>query len=166
MLLLKFLSADKKKNLDFIYLDNQRSICNNLLPKEMILRYLVIVISELQFTVHLLVPNAVIIKCSSFIMSVQVLISAGPGGKLSVLLKSFSNPSNVDLNGQCCDATCRSCDYYLKICLKQTSGGSCVAYATTKTYDNTKYIVFKVNEAFSSGGRNPVVWAFSSWKVI
>ena len=45
MLLLKFLSADKKKNLDFIYLDNQRSICNNLLPKEMILRYLVIVIS-------------------------------------------------------------------------------------------------------------------------
>ena len=99
-------------------------------------------------------------------MSIQVLISAGPGGKLSVLLKSFSNPSNVDLNGQCCDATCRSCDYYLKICLKQTSGGSCVAYATTKTYDNTKYIVFKVNEAFSSGGRNPVVWAFPSWKVI
>lgn len=98
-------------------------------------------------------------------MSIQALISAGPGGKLSVLLKSFSNPSNIDLNGQCCDATCRSCDYYLKICLKQTAGGSCVAYATTKTYDNTKYIVFKVNEAFSSGGRNPVVWAFSSWKV-
>lgn len=166
MLLLKVLSADEKKNLDFIYLDNQRSICNNLLPKEMILRYLVIVISQLQFTVHLLVPNAVMINYSSFIMSVQVLISAGPGGKLSVLLKSFSNPSNVDLNGQCCDATCRSCDYYLKICVKQTSGGSCVAYATTKTYDNTKYIVFKVNEAFSSGGRNPVVWAFSSWKVI
>ena len=45
MLLLKVLSADEKKNLDFIYLDNQRSICNNLLPKEMILRYLVIVIS-------------------------------------------------------------------------------------------------------------------------
>ena len=165
MFLLKFLFAAQKEKLT-LHLDNHRSICNNLLLKEMILRYLVIVFSQLKFTVHLLVCNAVIIKCSSFLMSIQVLISAGPGGKLSVLLKSFSNPSNVDLNGQCCDATCRSCDYYLKICLKQTSGGSCVAYATTKTYDNTKYIVFKVNEAFSSGGRNPVVWAFSSWKVI
>ena len=101
----------------------------------------------------------------SCILRQQVPISAGPGGNLSVLLKSFSNPSNLDLNGNCCESPCRSCDYYLKICLKETAGGSCVKSVTTKTYDNTKYVVFKLKEAFKSGGRNPLVWAFSSWKV-
>lgn len=101
----------------------------------------------------------------SCILRQQVPVSAGPGGKLSVLLKSFSNPSNLDLNGNCCESPCRSCDYYLKICLKETAGGSCVKSVTTKTYDNTKYVVFKLNEAFKSGERNPLVWAFSSWKV-
>lgn len=95
----------------------------------------------------------------------QVPISAGPGGRLSVLLKSFSNPSSLDLNGKCCESTCRSCDYYLQVCLKETAPGSCVKSVTTNTYHNTKYVVFKVNEAFASGGQNPIVWTFSSWKV-
>ena len=95
----------------------------------------------------------------------KVPTSAGPGGKVSLLLKSFSNPSNKDLNGNCCEPSCRSCDYYLEICLKQSVGGSCLVSATTNTYHDTKHIVFGENEGFYRGGRNPLIWSFSSWKV-
>ena len=101
-----------------------------------------------------------------FSISHQVPVLAGPGGTLSVLLKSFSNPTNRDLDGNCCEKTaCRSCDYYLNVCLKDSAKGRCVVSVTTNTYDNTKYIVFKLNENFATGGRNPLVWRFPSWKV-
>ena len=96
----------------------------------------------------------------------QVPALAGPGGKLTVLLKTFSNPSSKDLNGDCCESSCRGCDYFLQICLKQTSGASCVASATTNIYYNTKYVVFKKDEGFSSGGKNPLIWHFSLWTVL
>lgn len=95
----------------------------------------------------------------------QVPALAGPGGKLTVLLKTFSNPSSKDLSGDCCESSCRGCDYFLQICLKQTSGASCVASATTNIYYNTKYVVFKKDEGFSSGGKNPLIWHFSLWTV-
>ena len=91
--------------------------------------------------------------------------SASPGGRLTVLLKTFSNPSSKDFNGDCCESSCRGCDYFLKICLKQTAGGSCVWSATTNIYYNAKYVVFKKYEGFSSGGKNPSIWHLSSWTV-
>ena len=91
---------------------------------------------------------------------------AAPGGKLLVVLRNFSNPSNLDMNGKCCESPCMPCDYYLQVCLKETAGGSCVKSIVTKTYYNTKVIAFKENEDFSIGGQNPLTWKFNSWKVI
>ena len=68
----------------------------------------------------------------------KVPTSAGPGGKVSLLLKSFSNPSNKDLNGDCCEPSCRSCDYYLEICLKQSVGGSCLVTPSMLSLVQTK----------------------------
>lgn len=48
----------------------------------------------------------------------KVVILVGFGGKVLLFFKSFLNLLNKDLNGNCCELFCRSCDYYLEICLK------------------------------------------------
>ena len=52
----------------------------------------------------------------------------GPGGKIGILLKSFSNPKLLDASGSCCDPACTTCDYYFVFCVKESSSGNCCTF--------------------------------------
>ena len=56
-----------------------------------------------------------------------------------VELQSFSNPSNQDHDGGCCDFNCGTCDNYFVLCLRQAGfneGSNSCPYGTHSTAAN------------------------------
>ena len=96
----------------------------------------------------------------------QVKVSCGPGGQLSLLFRSFSNPSSQTLSGACCDPLCEACNYYFVFCIRvDPRSSSCLVSGKTSTYHNYKHLVFKDGESLGNGWKNPLSGSFASWKV-
>ena len=96
----------------------------------------------------------------------QVRIACGPGGHVSLLFRSFSNPSSRLLSGACCDPVCADCNYYFVFCIRaDPSSSGCIVSGTTSTYHNYKHLVFKYGESLGNGWKNPLSGSFTSWKV-
>lgn len=101
-----------------------------------------------------------------FLIYCQVRVVGGPGGHVSLLFLSFSNPSNLLLSGDCCDPACADCNYYFLFCIRdEPSSASCLVSGKTKTYHNYKHLVFTYGDSLGNGWKNPVEGSFSFWKV-
>ncbi|KAL9975606.1 hypothetical protein ACROYT_G012787 [Oculina patagonica] len=95
----------------------------------------------------------------------EVSVVCGPGGHVSLLFRSFSNPSSLLLSGYCCDPACADCNYYFVFCIRdKPSSASCLVSGKTKTYHNYKHLVFSSGDSLGNGWKNPLEGSFSSWK--
>ena len=96
----------------------------------------------------------------------QVKVVGGPGGHVSLMFRTFSNPSSLLLSGDCCDPACADCNYYFLFCIRDDrSSASCLVSGKTKTYHNYKHLVFRYGDSLGNGWQNPLKGSFTSWKV-
>lgn len=87
-----------------------------------------------------------------------------------VELESYSNPSNRDHDGGCCDPDCGSCDNYFIFCLRQagydrnSNGCPYGSSSSSANVESGSSLVFSTgSSALASGVPNPVQFAGNAW---
>lgn len=96
----------------------------------------------------------------------QSWVACGPGGQMSLLFRSFSNPSSRTMSGTCCDPACADCNYYFVFCIRiDLTSSNCLLSGQTSTYHNYKHIVFTDGHSLGNGWKNPLSKSFTTWKV-
>ena len=87
-------------------------------------------------------------------------------------LESYSNPSNRDHDGGCCDPDCGSCDNYFIFCLRQagydrnSNGCPYGSSSSSANVESGSSLVFSTgSSALASGVPNPVRFAGNAWPV-
>ena len=96
----------------------------------------------------------------------QSWVACGQGGQVSLLFRSFSNPSSRTRSGTCCDPACADCNYYFVFCIRiDLTSSSCLLSGQTSTYHNYKHIVFTGGHSLGNGWKNPLSKSFTTWKV-
>lgn len=106
----------------------------------------------------------VLIPAAMFFL--QSWVACGPGGQMSLLFRSFSNPSSRTMSGTCCDPACADCNYYFVFCIRiDLTSTNCLLSGQTSTYHNYKHIVFTDGHSLGNGWKNPLSKSFTTWKV-
>ena len=106
----------------------------------------------------------VLIPAAMFFL--QSWVACGQGGQVSLLFRSFSNPSSRTMSGACCDPACAVCNYYFVFCIRiDLTSNNYLLSGQTSTYHNYKHIVFTDGHSLGNGWKNPLSNSFTTWKV-
>lgn len=105
--------------------------------------------------------------------SLQALLRCADGTYyFYVELESFSNPSDRDFDGGCCDPACDVCENYFIFCLRQPGydeGSNLCPYGSFSTAadpDSGSSLQFSTgNDALAPNVDNPIRFAGNTWPV-